>query len=61
MNAWPRTISKIREHYTLFTFIVFQAMTAKENGGGEKGIIAAQQTFKSMNKAATAVFGGRII
>jgi hypothetical protein len=36
-------------------------MTAKENGGGEKGIIAAQQTFKSMNKAATAVFGGRII
>jgi hypothetical protein len=32
---------KVRQYYTLFSLLVFQAMTADEMGGGESGLLAA--------------------
>ena len=46
---------KVRQYYTLFSLLVFQAMTADEAGGGESGLLAANQTLKKID--ATAVFG----
>ena len=44
---------KINQYYGVFTIIIFQAMTAKDAGGGEKGLLSANQTLKNIDATAT--------
>ena len=45
----------VQKCHTWFTLIVFHAMEARDNGGGDGGLLIAMQTLKNIN--TTACFG----